>query len=192
MNLIRKIKRYIRYPRELRDLDRMSSHLGLNEGHLLWNISRYLRQDSVIVEIGSFRGKSTCFIAEGIGNKRCQFFAVDIWLERKCSLEKFLENTKAYKDKITPLKGFSYDIVKNWPAERKIDFLWIDGDHSYEGVKRDIADWLALVKKDGYVLFHDYRDAAGVKRAVDELVDSKKIKFIKIVGSIFCSKLILT
>ena len=187
MNLIKRIKRYIRYPRKLRDLDRISSHLGLNEGHLLWNVSRSLKQDSVIVEIGAFRGKSTCFIAEGIGNKRCQFFAIDIWLEKKCSLEKFLENTKAYRDKIIPLKGFSYDVVKNWPKDRKIDFLWIDADHSYEGVKRDIEDWLPLVKKNAYVLFHDYRDAAGVKRAVDELVDSKKIRFINTVGCIYCS-----
>lgn len=190
MNLIKKIKRYIKYPRKLRELDRMSSHLGLSEGYLLWKMARSLKQDSVIVEIGSFRGKSTSFIAEGIGNKRCRFFAIDTWIKEKCTLEKFLENVKSYKDKIIPLKGFSYDVAKVWPRDRRIDMLWIDGDHSYEGVKRDIDDWLPLVKKNAYVLFHDYRDSAGVKKAVDALVESKKISFMEIAGCTYCARYI--
>ena len=71
---------------------------------------------------------------------------------------------------------------------RKIDFLWIDGDHSYEGVKKDIYHWTPLVKKGGFICFHDYRDAPRVKKAVDELTTSGKIKFIKIEGCIYVSK----
>jgi predicted O-methyltransferase YrrM len=37
----------------------------------------------------------------------------------------------------------------------KIDFLFIDGDHTYEGVKRDFEIYSPLVKKGGLVVFHD-------------------------------------
>ena len=36
-----------------------------------------------------------------------------------------------------------------------MDFLFIDGDHSYEGVKRDFADYAPLVRPGGLIAFHD-------------------------------------
>ena len=38
---------------------------------------------------------------------------------------------------------------------REIDFLFIDGDHSYEGVKKDFEMYSSLVKKGGIIAFHD-------------------------------------
>lgn len=193
--MIKTIKKLIFYPKRLRELEKTEGHLGLNEGRLLYKITRSLQSDAVIVEIGAFKGKSTCFIAEGIGNKKCRFFSIDTW--RNDTMQEgpadvfpdFLENTRSYRDKITVLRGYSYDAVKDWPKDRKIDFLWIDADHSYEGVKRDIEDWLPLVKKNAIVCFHDYRDFPGVKRAIDELLSSGTIKFIKCVGCIYMSKI---
>jgi len=53
--------------------------------------------------------------------------------------------------------------------DSKIDLLFIDGDHSYKGVKSDIKLWLPKVKIGGFVLFHDYGGIhPGVKKAVDE------------------------
>lgn len=194
MSLIKKIKQSILYPKKIRKLDDVSGHLGLNEGYQLHKIASLLDSDAVIVEIGALKGKSTCFIAEGIGSKGCQFFTIDPWdydpeREGKVNIfESFLENTRFYADKIKPLRGFSYDVVKSWPKTRRIDFLWIDGDHSYEGVKKDIEDWLPLVKENGYIAFHDYRDAPGVKKAVDELSESNRVKFIRTVGCTYISK----
>lgn len=60
---------------------------------------------------------------------------------------------------------------------KPIDLLFIDGDHTYEGVKRDLG-WLRYVKLGGYVLFHDcydfsdpglvHRVVPGVNEAVSE------------------------
>lgn len=50
-----------------------------------------------------------------------------------------------------------------------LDFVFIDGDHSYEGVKKDISAWLPKIKKDGYIIGHDIH-FDGVKRAVTELL----------------------
>lgn len=54
-----------------------------------------------------------------------------------------------------------------------LDLVFIDADHSYEGVKADIAAWLPKVKEGGWIGGHDYRNPDprfrfGVDRAVDE------------------------
>lgn len=56
-------------------------------------------------------------------------------------------------------------------ADGALDFVFIDGDHSYEGVVRDIKVWKPKVKLGGWVMGHDYgnKPDGGVKRAVDEL-----------------------
>ncbi len=184
------------YIRKLKELDRVSGHLGLNEGSLLFKIARSLKENSVIVEIGSFKGKSTCFIAEGIGSRNIRFFCIDPWkdglMQEKGDeiFNEFLQNTKEYKDRLSILRGFSHEVIKEWPTQRKIDFLWVDGDHSYEGIRRDILNWIPLVRKGSFICFHDYRDAPGVKKAVDELVRNNKIKFVNREGCIYVSKLL--
>jgi len=49
----------------------------------------------------------------------------------------------------------TYDRVKSELADEKLDFLFIDGDHTYEGVKRDFDMYSSLVKKDGFIALHD-------------------------------------
>jgi predicted O-methyltransferase YrrM len=43
-------------------------------------------------------------------------------------------------------------------GRKKIDLLFIDGDHTYEGVKADFEKYLPLVKKGGLIAFHDILD----------------------------------
>ena len=42
--------------------------------------------------------------------------------------------------------------------DKSFDFLFIDGDHSYAGVKKDFKMYSPLVKKGGIVVFHDIKD----------------------------------
>ncbi len=46
-------------------------------------------------------------------------------------------------------------MVKNYLGSRKIDFLFIDGDHSYEGVKKDFNIYREFVRDGGIIAFHD-------------------------------------
>lgn len=65
---------------------------------------------------------------------------------------------------------------ENWGrigGGKEIDFLFIDADHSYEGVKYDLASWGSLVKKGGIMMAHDYANTlygelAGVDVAIYE------------------------
>lgn len=53
------------------------------------------------------------------------------------------------------VEAFSYDAARTWEAT--LDFLFIDGDHTFEGVTRDWNDWHNHIEPGGVVLFHDAR-----------------------------------
>lgn len=68
-----------------------------------------------------------------------------------------------YGDRCTFISGNShdqktYDILLETLNGEKIDFLFIDGDHTYEGVKRDYEMYSPLVNSGGYIAFHDIND----------------------------------
>ena len=49
----------------------------------------------------------------------------------------------------------TFETVKEILGDRKVDFLFIDGDHTYEGVKRDFEMYSPLVREGGIIAFHD-------------------------------------
>ena len=53
-------------------------------------------------------------------------------------------------------------------AEGSLDFVFIDGDHSYEGVKLDILNFLPKVRPGGLIAGHDYEHSPMFRKAVDE------------------------
>jgi len=64
-------------------------------------------------------------------------------------------------------------------SKGKLDFVFIDGDHTKAAVAHDILKWWAAVRKGGLITGHDYghRRHTGVKEAVDEFVNKHKLKF---------------
>ncbi len=62
-------------------------------------------------------------------------------------------------------RGFSLDVSKEWSTE--LDFVYIDGDHSLEGIYTDLYAWVPFVKLGGIVSGHDYKDGpkSGMKNA---------------------------
>ena len=88
----------------------------------------------------------------------------------KSLLGKFQSNTKL-------LKGFSEEQLLNLDLE-KIDFVFLDGGHSYETVKKDLEILISKLKAGKIIICDDYDQASyGVKKAVDEL--SSKVTEIK-------------
>jgi predicted O-methyltransferase YrrM len=65
------------------------------------------------------------------------------------------------------IKKYSMDAVKDF-ADESLDFVYIDGNHSYSYVRDDIREWTKRVRKGGIVSGHDYIQE--VKQAVDEYV----------------------
>jgi len=134
------------------------------------------------VEVGSWLGKSACLMAVEIANSRknISFDCVDLWIDGGPDLR----NTKYYTDLKTPV----YDLflqnitpvrkliramkmpsveAARFYADESIDFIMLDGDHSYEAVKADIDAWLPKMKAGGIMSGDDY-GWPGVTRAVSE------------------------
>lgn len=142
----------------------------------------------VCVEIGSARGKSACFIGMALKeNGRGRLFAIDPHRRTDWNDSDSIDTLKIMKRNLSALhltrqveivQKTSEEAALGWKHE--IDMIFIDGDHSYEGVKRDWARFTPYLAKFGIVIFHDTtwdfnpdskwsRSDMGVPRFVDEL-----------------------
>jgi cephalosporin hydroxylase len=72
------------------------------------------------------------------------------------------------------------DQVASLLGKEKVDFLFIDGDHTYEGVRADYLMYREFVRASGYIAFHDINDSefhrasmVGVARLWQELKGTK-------------------
>jgi hypothetical protein len=67
-------------------------------------------------------------------------------------------------------------------ADRSVDFVFIDADHTYGGVKEDIAAWAPKVREGGALMGHDAGDAKfpGVTQAINELLPGWKLRDDKV------------
>lgn len=144
------------------------------EALALYDISRNLPDNHpIVVEIGSWLGKSSVVLAKGIKRKNSPYlYCIDpfnasgddlsVTIFTKIHLKKerplkdiFVDNIKAYgvSDYIKILEGYSYNFAKDW--DQPIVFLFIDGDHSYDAVLQDYLSWSKFIRPGGYIAFHD-------------------------------------
>jgi predicted O-methyltransferase YrrM len=59
------------------------------------------------------------------------------------------------------------------------DLVIIDGDHSYSGVKKDTSFAKKLIRKNGFIFWHDYDNLAGVNKFIDEYNSSDSVVFVR-------------
>lgn len=147
---------------------------------------------AVFAEIGSFHGKSTVYMAEKIklSGKDIKWFTIDHFEgtqdeheQELLSLtgtlyETYLKNIEPVKEYIHTIREDSKEAHRHF-ADGSLDFLFIDGDHTYKGMRKDLELWYPKVKSGGYIGGHDYAEpTCGVKMAVDSyfLFDQTIIK----------------
>lgn len=140
------------------------------------------------VEIGSARGKSASFIGLALKqNGSGKLMAIDPhartdWNDSDSvdTFEVITHNLNVLKltAQVEIVRQSSDVAAKNW--NRQIDMIFIDGDHSYEGVKRDWELFVPHVREFGVVIFHDtlwdirpdprwQRNDMGVPKFMEEL-----------------------
>lgn len=87
----------------------------------------------------------------------------------------------------TQILGDSKEVGKEWRL--KIDLLFIDGDHTTDGVIGDIDAWIDHVKRGGIIVFHDYgindnNKWSNIKVVVDErMIEYRQIGHTKLTGA---------
>jgi len=143
-----------------------------------------------IVEVGSFKGKSTCWLARGTKRaRREKVTAVDGFTgspehqvgmpcedkdiaESGSTYAVFQENLKnlGVNDYVTPIVASSEEAVRGW--NKPIRLLFIDADHSYEASKLDFELWSPFVVEGGLIAFHDIGGWPGVTRFYQEMLSA--------------------
>jgi hypothetical protein len=93
----------------------------------------------------------------------------DTWVQSGKLFEKFMSNTERVKHIITPIRSMSVDAAKNY-QDNSLDFVFIDGDHSYEACKEDILAWLPKMKTGSILAGHDYGWCPEVQNAVHDVL----------------------
>lgn len=87
------------------------------------------------------------------------------------AMRRAMNNVEMFKGQFKVLRMTSEEAVEQF-ADESVDFVFIDGDHSYEGCATDIRLWYPKVRDGGLMSGHDYRDERnyGVMQAVNEFV----------------------
>lgn len=158
-----------------------------NEGKLLFVLAATQKISGDIVEIGSWQGKSASFLARASqvsGNGK--FFAIDHFKGNVGSEDAYILNSIDLSDlengfiqNLSKLGLENYVESKNMDVisaahqlkDHKIRFLFIDGDHSYEGVKRDYSLFESQLTDDAIIVFDDFDTARqGAVQAIREII----------------------
>ena len=135
-----------------------------------------------MIEIGSYIGESTTIFAENFKkviaiDPHQTYHEID---ENKYApshlvYDEFIRNISKY-DNIRHIRKTSDDAIIE--INEKFDFIYIDGLHTYEQVKKDILNYKDLIKVGGIIGGHDYLENwFGVKQAVDEILGCPDFTF---------------
>jgi predicted O-methyltransferase YrrM len=129
--------------------------LRLDEAAYLYGLVRKSRPRTV-VEIGRFRGGSTLLLAAALEDGVLHSYDIDTRQGRS--------GAELDEELIAALERYGLgDRVRLHVADSRtadtpeaaIDLLFIDGDHSEEGVRADFEHWRPRLADGGHVLFHD-------------------------------------
>lgn len=147
------------------------------------------KKNGRICELGVLKGDFAEIILAICDPK--EFVLVDIWPDKLSSgdvngnnleefdgnyLYKYVSNRFNYSPKVKILRQLTTKALKKFP-DNYFDMIYIDADHTYKAVVKDLKWAYKKIKKGGYIMGHDYEINStkttevyefGVKKAVDE------------------------
>lgn len=164
-------------------LDALEGLIPNDVGARLYDLAADVPAELAIVELGSYRGKSTCYLGAGARSGHgAHVFAVDPWNTAGNRTGRFgfadpqtfaafnmQVATMDLRASVTALRGFSTDVARHWT--KPIGLLYVDGSHTYEDVLADVRAWGRFLVPGGVIAFDDYRTERnpGVARVVDAM-----------------------
>ena len=167
------------------------------EGALLASLARRVPADRCIVEVGSYRGRSTCFLAAGADEgARPPIYAVDLWTDapelqanRKGKLKpkpyNLSESREAFdaavaehgRGLVEAIQGPSVEVAKIFQAP--IGLLFLDGSHAYKDVLWDLLHWAPKIAVGGYLALHDWHFKA-IRKAARRTLGKEPEKWVSV------------
>jgi predicted O-methyltransferase YrrM len=154
------------------------------EGEALYELARACRGDGVIVEIGSWKGKST--VCLGLGSRAgnsVPVYAIDPHADYRFGDFKTNVDRAGIADLVQPIASLSQAAADDF--DEPIELLFVDGSHEYDLVLEDFEKWVPKVIDGGWVAFHDTTWTKGPRKVVGHAVyRSHRFKDVRfVVGS---------
>ena len=161
-------------------LEKTPGCLSVEQGAVLYTLAAHPPSTGTVVEIGSFLGRSTCWLAAGVRHAgRGRVVGIDphtgherppVHLEHEDTFAALMHHVRRAEldDRVTLIREPSAKVASQW--QEPIDLLWIDGSHDYEDVLNDLDNFARHVVPEGHVALHDTRGRRfpGVRRAMRE------------------------
>jgi len=161
---------------------------SLEDATVLYELAKSV-PDGCIVEVGAYRGQSTVALGRGsIDGQQVPVFTIEpheiftgiyggeFGPSDRGAFYKAMLDSGCYHV-VRLLNTSSELIANNWNKE--ISLLWIDGDHSHEGVNRDYECWQPFLKQNAIVAFDDSTDPGiGPYHLVQRLVSSGEYRLM--------------
>jgi predicted O-methyltransferase YrrM len=163
-----------------RRVEGIGGWLTPREGRLLYDLARRCTGRGVIVEIGSWKGKSTIWMASGSRRGAgVKVHAIDPHTAESDNLatqsagptlEEFTRNIRSagLDDLVVPLVTTSAEAAAHF--SHPVELIFIDGAHDYANVALDLDLWFSKVVDGGTIAFHDTVAWEGPRRLVAERV----------------------
>lgn len=172
------------------------------EAFTLWALAQQAGPGEIL-EIGSYTGRSTLVLAHAAIATNRSVFAVDTF---EGTSNMVVPRYAFFDDKTKAIDGVQLltayrtntwkphlrDIINTmigksefWSKYLQANFhlAFIDGEHVFEFVVKDIKGWLPMVLPGGFAAFHDYSHNVGVERAIDETVPWDQWERLEVIGS---------
>lgn len=165
----------------VRDIQHIPGWFDETHASAFWAAIAELRPRTV-VEIGSYLGRSTVFLGQAVRRfgpsgarvvsidphtgDRQQLEGIDLASTPTLDLFRFVVASAGLDDVVDIRVATSDDAATVWTGA--VDLLFVDGWHSYDAVRSDIAHWTPHLTSDGLVCFDDVDTYAEVKAAVED------------------------
>lgn len=125
-------------------------------------LARYAMKSRTLLEIGAFEGVTTRALAEAMPES-AELFAVDPFFKGRlgicwAKLIASTEATKARRKRVFFVEALSEDAARKIDVD--FDFIFVDADHSLNGIRTDWRVWSPRCRFGGVMAFHDTRIAS--------------------------------
>jgi MMP 1-O-methyltransferase len=153
-----------------------------DEGEALYELARSCRGDGVIVEIGSWKGKSTICLALGsrAGNA-VPIYAVDPHADYRFGDFKTNVERAGISELVRPIASLSQPAADDF--DEPVELLFVDGSHEFDLVLEDFEKWVPKVVDGGWVAFHDTTWTEGPRKVVGHAIyRSRRFKDVRFVA----------
>lgn len=138
-------------------------YISVAEAELLYSEASKVPDTGLILELGSFLGKSSLLLDSA---SKADLHCVDTWdgNATDCNRAEYRNTYETWRSNVGPRpiahKMSTHNFLVAWDNRLKFDFVFIDACHQYEVVKKDFELVLPLVQSGGRIAFHDIGNCA--------------------------------